>query len=114
MPNSATMQPIESATEFRNLRLSENQAEYERTAWAFAPEAVWFEIIKQWPDMHFWVAHNRTITEAVMLELLKQGDAKTRRRLRMKHKLPDSVRRILSDDVYGEQIHGAKDGPIAD
>ena len=52
---------IKSAGEFVKLRNSDVPEEYNRSATEEADELVWLEIIKKFPDMRSWVAHNKTI-----------------------------------------------------
>jgi len=55
------MSNIESAQEFYRLRTSEVESEYTRAAEAAASIDVWMEVIRLYPDMRQWVAHNKTV-----------------------------------------------------
>lgn len=57
---------IESAEEFVRLRTSDNPNEYHRAAWEEANDAVWLDVIKRFPEMIEWVAHNKTISEEII------------------------------------------------
>jgi len=61
---------IESAEEFVRLRSSVDPAEYHRAAQEEASESTWLEVIDRFPDMRFWVAHNKTVPLSV-LEILR-------------------------------------------
>lgn len=69
---------IESADEFRRLRVSENPEEYRRAAYDEAPAEVWLEVIRRWPDMRFWVAQNKTVPVSVLEALVNDPDEKVR------------------------------------
>ena len=69
---------IESDDEFRRLRESENPEEYRCAAHDEAPVEVWLEVIRRWPDMRFWVAHNKTVPVAVLEILVNDPDENVR------------------------------------
>jgi hypothetical protein len=69
---------IRSAEEFRRLRESDNPDEYWRAAHEEAPLDVWLEVIRRWPDMRFWVAHNKTVPLSVLEVLVNDPDEKVR------------------------------------
>lgn len=52
---------IRSAEEFVRLRKSDQREEYERAANDSASIEVWRDVISLYPDMHRWVAHNKTV-----------------------------------------------------
>ncbi len=62
---------IGSAEEFVRLRTSDDPAEYNRAARDQATESTWRDVIERFPDMRFWVAHNKTVPLSV-LEILRQ------------------------------------------
>ncbi|NEX91876.1 hypothetical protein [Caulobacter sp. 17J65-9] len=90
--------PIESAEEFRRLRLSNSKEEYARSAWAAAPDAVWTEVIDRWPELRVWVAHNRSIPAHVIDRLAADPDPDVRTRIAEKTALPPAVLERLLDD----------------
>ena len=101
--------PIESAEEFRRLRLSKIKEEYERSAWAPAPDAVWAEVIDRWPELRVWVAHNRSIPAHVIERLAADPDADVRNRIAEKHALaPAVLERLLEDPEPGVRLTAAR------
>ncbi|MER5468533.1 hypothetical protein [Streptomyces sp. NPDC002685] len=72
---------ITSAEEFIRLRKSENPAEYNRSAWATLPLPVWWDLVRNHPDMRFWAAHNRTVPSEILAELIKDPDWRVRDRV---------------------------------
>lgn len=89
---------IESAEEFRALRLSENPDEYNRAAYEEAPLQVWLDIITRMPDMRRWVAHNKTVPIAVLERLAEDPDERVRYWVAQKRKLPESLQLRLTKD----------------
>jgi len=82
---------IESAEEFVRLRTSTVMEEYNRAAHDSAPDEVWYDVIERYPDMWFWVAHNKSISEAVIRRLFNTGDCKVLSFLAMKRKTPGDL-----------------------
>lgn len=64
---------IESAKEFVRLRKSQIQEEYHRSAHEEASLETWKEVIKQYPCMRSWVAHNKTVPLEI-LEVLSDEE----------------------------------------
>ena len=89
---------IRSAEEFRCIRLSDEEQAIVRASREDAPVAVWREVIERWPDMRFWVAHNRTIPLEILECLSRDQDERTRKRVAMKRKLPLDIRWRLAHD----------------
>lgn len=89
---------IESAEEFRRLRLSEDLAEYERAAREPASEAVWNDVLDRFPELAEWVAHNKTIPEAIVRRLAAAGDRTTRCTLAARRSTPPDVLVVLCRD----------------
>jgi hypothetical protein len=79
---------ITSADEFRALVESDDVEERRRAAWEPASEAVWLEVLARFPDLHFFVAHNRSIPDTVIARLVEDGEERVRIRLAEKHSLP--------------------------
>ena len=52
---------IQSADEFKYLRLSENIEEQYRASNDDANKEVWIEVINKFPKLREWVAHNKKI-----------------------------------------------------
>src|SRR5689334_2460666 len=57
---------ILSAEEFIRLRTSEVQAEYHRAAHEEAPAEVWWDLVRNYPDMKVWVVHNKTVPLSIL------------------------------------------------
>lgn len=89
---------IQTAEEFRQLRLSTNEQDNIRASSDGAPDAVWREIISRWPDMKFWVAHNRTVPFEILDVLSRDSDPRVRARVAMRRSLPEDVRSRLARD----------------
>ena len=89
---------IESAAEFVRLRTSEVPEEYGRAAQDTAPDAVWNEVIDRHPEMRKWVAHNKTIPEAIIRRLAAGGDIDTRLFLAYKKRTPPDLLEQLAGD----------------
>lgn len=80
------------------MRASEDRAEYERAAREEAPQEVWLEVIKRFPEMRRWVAHNKTVPVEVLEVLSRDPDAEVRWRVATRRKLPEAIQLRLADD----------------
>jgi hypothetical protein len=89
---------ITSATEFIRLRTSTNHADYDRSAWAAMPLGVWWELLRDHPDMRHWLAHNRTAPREILVELAQDADSRVRWRVAMKRTCPPDVLARLCND----------------
>ena len=89
---------ITSAEEFKRLRESEIMEEYNRAAWEEASIEVWRDVLKKYPELAFWVAHNKTIQLEILRELAKHPDSKVRDMIAMKRKITDDIVDLLKDD----------------
>ncbi|GGQ63101.1 hypothetical protein ACIRPJ_11570 [Streptomyces asoensis] len=99
---------ISSVEEFIRLRASEDPTEYNRSAWAPLPLAVWWDLVRNHPNMRIWAAHNRTVPPQILAELIKDPDWRVRDRVASKRNCPpelleqlvtdphDSVRRLVA------------------
>lgn len=92
------MPMIESVNEFVRLLRSEDPGERKRSAWDEAPIEVWREMLDGDPDLHFWVAHNRTIPEEIMVALARDAEPRVRRRLADKNSCSAGVLEMLARD----------------
>jgi hypothetical protein len=90
---------IKSAEEFVSLRLSEKPDEYLRAAWEEAPLSVWFEVIKQYPDIKFWVAQNKTIPVEVLKILADDHEWRVRSMVASKNKITEEIQLKLAKDL---------------
>ncbi|MFE5491031.1 hypothetical protein ACFQ7Z_13915 [Streptomyces virginiae] len=91
---------IASVEEFIRLRRSENQAECDRSARAAMPLSVWWQLIREHPEMRFWAAHNRTCPTEVLAELIKDADWRVRARVLGRRSCPPELLEQLADDPH--------------
>lgn len=89
---------IKSAEEFVKLRSSEKMDEYLKAAWDDAPLEVWLEVIKNYPDMREWVAHNKSIPVEIMEILADDADERVRFNVATKNRLPEQLQLKLAND----------------
>lgn len=89
---------IKSAEEFVKLRSSEKIDEYLKAAWDDAPLEVWLEVIKNYPDMREWVAHNKSIPVEIMEILADDADERVRFNVATKNRLPEHLQLKLAND----------------
>lgn len=93
---------IDSAEEFVRLRNSELKEEYDRAAREEAPDAVWKELIQQYPDMKIWVVGNKTVPVFILELLSRDEDTSVRDAVARKRKTPPEVlARLARDDDSG-------------
>lgn len=89
---------IESADEFVRLRNSGNPEEYARAANECAKVEVWREVIRRFPEMKTWVAHNKNISLVILRELALDFDEEVRNAVACKRKLDSHLFQILGRD----------------
>jgi hypothetical protein len=89
---------IASADEFRDLRTSEDNEQYLRAAHDEAPISVWTDVIKRFPDMRMWVAHNKTVPVEILEVLAGDLNVQVRYTVARKRKLPESLQLRLAAD----------------
>lgn len=89
---------ISSAEEFKKLRESLVSEEYHRAAHEEASELVWLDVIKKFPEMKSWVAHNKTVPISILEVLAKDQDADVRESVARKRKLSRDLFVLLSQD----------------
>ncbi|GGJ42306.1 hypothetical protein [Streptomyces brasiliensis] len=91
---------ITSVEEFIRLRESDEPMEYNRSAGATMPLAVWWDLVHNHPDMRFWAAHNRTVPLEILAELIKDSDWRVRDRVASKRNCPPELLEQLVDDPH--------------
>ncbi|WP_055590818.1 hypothetical protein [Peterkaempfera griseoplana] len=96
---------ITSVEEFIRLRLSEDPAEYDRSAWAAMPLPVWWELVRNHPEMRFWAAHNRTAPVEILAELIRDADWRVRSRVLSKNAGPPELLEQSVDDPHDAVRH---------
>jgi hypothetical protein len=95
---SETIAMITSADEFSRLRRSNDVAEQARASHAAAPETVWMDVIRLYPDLRKWIAHNKTVPLEILRLLAQDDDPHVRRTVAMKRKLDQALFETLSAD----------------
>lgn len=106
---------IASAAEFVRLRTSADPDEYGRAAREECSIEVWMELIRDHPDMRFWVAQNKTVPVEILECLAADDDPSVRSMVAMKGKLPASVLARLENDPYDAvrmSVAGHKNTPL--
>lgn len=89
---------IESAEEFVRLRRSKSPEEYRRAAEDEAPVAVWVDVVRRYPDMREWVAHNKTTPIEILEILAHDEDAAVRATVAEKRRLTSELFNLLAHD----------------
>lgn len=89
---------ISSAAEFRRLRESEDPHEYSRAANEEARMETWREVIRVYPGMRFWVAHNKTVPLEILAELARDADVRVRQMVARKRKISEAIAVVLARD----------------
>ena len=90
---------INSAAEFLGLRTSDAPEDQHRASMEPAPIEVWEELIRDYPDMRFWVAQNKTVPADILKVLATDGDRQVRAMVARKRKLDPAVAMILAKDA---------------
>ncbi len=90
---------ITSASEFRRLRTSLLPEDYNRAAVESAPLPVWETLVSDYPEMRFWVAHNRTVPLSILQRLANDPDPRVRYRVASKRQLDAATLRSLATDA---------------
>lgn len=86
---------ILSADEFIRLRDGND----ERATHDSAPESVWLEVVRLYPDYKEWVAHNKTVPLSILRILAAEADPRVRLRVAMKRKCdPEILERLAQDE----------------
>lgn len=91
---------ITSVEEFIRLRLSEDRAECDRSAWAPMPLPVWRELVREHPEMRAWAAHNRTCPPEILVELATDEDWRVRARVLSRRSCPPDLLQRLANDPH--------------
>ena len=90
---------IVSAQEFVELRTSLRQEDYLRASTDCAALEVWVDVIREFPEMKVWVAHNKTVPLEVLRLLACDRDPQVRSAVAVKNKLPDDLMAQLGRDT---------------
>jgi hypothetical protein len=97
---------IESADEFIRLRTSSLKEEYDRAAHDEAAQDVWWEVVRKFPDMKFWVVHNKTVPLEILEFLSTDQEASVRGAVARKRKASPKILERLAHDAVGSVRHG--------
>src|SRR5687768_12018487 len=89
---------IRSVEEFIRLRMSDVKDEYDRAAHEDAPTEVWWELVREHPDMKIWVVANKTVPLAVLEALSTDDDASVRDAVARKRRSPPEILKRLARD----------------
>lgn len=90
---------INSAEEFIKLRSSEDMEEYQRAAWDDIATEICFEIIIKYPEMKFWVAHNKKVPLEVLEFLADDEDSRVRGMVASKNRISELIQHKLVYDA---------------
>jgi len=96
---------ITSADEFIRLRTSTSKDEYDRAAHEEAPLDVWWDLVRNYPDMKFWVIHNKTVPVEILEALSTDEASSVRSAVARKRKTPHAVLERLARDPDGSVRH---------
>ncbi|MFB7429629.1 hypothetical protein ACFC0K_40900 [Streptomyces hydrogenans] len=91
---------IKTAADFVRLVESDDPEERQLAAWDDAPLPVWKSVIENYPDMRFWVAHNRTTPAEILRTLAGDSDWRVRHRIASRASCPGEILEMLSRDSH--------------
>lgn len=89
---------IGSAEEFIRLSHSKDSQDVDRSSWAAMPLEVWWDLVRNHPEMRHWAAHNRTAPPEILAELTKDGEWRVRLRVAMKRACAPEILDQLATD----------------
>ncbi|MED1724465.1 hypothetical protein [Brevibacillus parabrevis] len=89
---------LTSAAQFVRLRTSDDRNDYLRAAWDEAPLEVWLDVLNHYPDMAFWVAHNKSVPLPILEMLAKHPEERVRSMVASKNKLSPELQIQLAQD----------------
>ena len=96
---------IKSADEFKRLRQSTAPCEYRRAAHEEAPIEVWWDVLRRFPELAFWVAQNKRVQIEVLAALSVHPDSNVRDMVARKRKLPESLMLAMAQDQSASVRH---------
>jgi hypothetical protein len=96
---------LRSAEEFVRLRTSDDLAEQRRAASEKASLDIWRDVLKRFPDLKEWVAHNKTVPHEILEELAADPAAGVRCVVASKRKLRPELQSILAADPDASVRH---------
>lgn len=89
---------LKTAEEFVRLRTSQDPNLYRRAAQEPASEEVWLDIVRKYPEMRKWVAHNKTVPNSVLQLLAEDPDDDVRWMVAQKRKADTNILEKLARD----------------
>lgn len=89
---------INSAEEFKKLRLSSNLDEQHRASTEPASLEVWNQVINQYEELKEWVAHNKSIQTEILEILAHDSNPSVRSVVARKRKISDEIFDVLRKD----------------
>lgn len=90
---------FQSAQEFIRLRLSDNLDDQREAAHGTAATEVWMQVLRDRPDLAYWVAQNKTVPmEVLRFIALSDLDTDARRMVALKRKATPDLLDLLSAD----------------
>ncbi|MGW5771102.1 hypothetical protein ACWEVY_18405 [Streptomyces longwoodensis] len=102
---------IESAEEFVRLRESGDSADYQRIKREEASPDVWWTLVRDHPDMRFWVTFNRTVPQDVLRHLAGDDDWRVRANIAGRRGAPQDVLDALSRDGHDAVVASVASNP---
>lgn len=92
---------IASATEFIKLRTSDRKEDYDRAAHEEAPLEVWWQLVREHPEMKTWVVHNKTVPLEILDALSTDEEPAIREAVARKRKASFEIFERLARDSEG-------------
>lgn len=89
---------IHTAEEFMKLLKSEDKEDYHRLRFDEATDAVWFDILKKYPEATTWVILNKTVSIHILRYLAESDNPEIRREVASKRKLDTDLFEKLAND----------------
>jgi hypothetical protein len=93
------MKAISTAAEFADLIDAPDINTRKIASQVFAPEEVWLEIVKLYPDLRWAVAQNKNVPLSILMHLAHDGDPRARTMVARKRKLTPAIIEELARDV---------------
>jgi hypothetical protein len=102
---------IESAEEFVRLRMSGDSADFRRIKQEDAPLDVWLDLVRDHPDMRFWVTFNRHVPPEVLRLLVDDDDWRVRANIASRKGVPQDILDTLSRDDHDAVLSSTASNP---
>ncbi|MFF4834317.1 hypothetical protein [Streptomyces sp. NPDC001315] len=102
---------IESAEEFVRLRMSGDSADFLRIKQEDAPLDVWLDLVRDHPDMRFWVTFNRHVPPEVLRLLVDDEDWRVRANIAGRKGVPQDILETLSRDDHDAVVSSTASNP---